>query len=86
MSPGGLVQKSRYDGAGRVTASYTMDGGGDGGYADADDVTGDLVLTQTECTVYDARGNTLTVTVRERFHDATGTGAASAPRAGSARG
>ena len=37
-SPGGLVQKVTYDGAGRPTVQYQSDGGGDSGYGDADDV------------------------------------------------
>src|SRR5262249_40628901 len=69
VSPGGLVQKAAYDGAGRVTATYLSDGGGDSGYADADDVSGDTVLSQTEST-YDASGNLLKTLTRERFHDA----------------
>jgi RHS repeat-associated protein len=73
-SPGGLVQKTAYDGAGRTTVSYVTDGGGDTGYSDADDVTGDKVLEQSEPT-YDASGNVLSQLVRQRNHDETGTGA-----------
>ena len=51
-APGGLVQKMTYDGAGRLTASYVSDGGGDTTYADALTVTGDTVLSQIE---YDLR-------------------------------
>ena len=47
-SPGGLVDKYVYDGAGRVTTSYLSDGGGDSGYSDAGTVTGDTVLEQDE--------------------------------------
>jgi hypothetical protein len=42
--PGGLVAKSTFDGAGRVTAASTTDGGGDSSWADAFSVTGDVVL------------------------------------------
>jgi RHS repeat-associated protein len=80
-SPGGVVQKSAFDGAGRLTASYVSDGGGDSAYSDADDVTGDIVLEQAEYT-YDASGNVLTVTSRARFHDASGTGALGTPSSG----
>lgn len=80
-SPGGLVRKAAYDGAGRVTATYATDGGGDTGYADADDMTGDAVLTQTE-TTYDANGNPILTAARERFHDASGTGALGSPSSG----
>jgi RHS repeat-associated protein len=80
-APGGLVTKTAYDGAGRATAEYETDGGGDAGYADADDVTGDKVLDQTEY-AYDGNGNVLTTTTRQRFHDATGTGALGTPSSG----
>ena len=79
--PGGLVSKAEYDGAGRAKKSYTTDGGGDSGYADADDVTGDAVLSQDEWT-YDADGNVTLVVRKERFHDETGTGALGTPSTG----
>ncbi|MBX9582001.1 MAG: hypothetical protein K2X87_16980 [Gemmataceae bacterium] len=72
-APGGLVTKWAYDGAGRLAVMYTTDGGGDSGYGDADDVTGDAVLEQVG-TTYDASGNVLLTTTRERFHDETATG------------
>ncbi|MBO0696925.1 MAG: RHS repeat protein, partial [Zavarzinella sp.] len=72
-SPGGLVTKSEFDGLGRTTKSYVTDGGGDGTYADAGDVTGDTVLSQTEWT-FDPDGNPTLVTTRDRFHDETRTG------------
>lgn len=77
-SPGGLVQKTAYDGVGRVIARSATDGGGDSGYSDADDVTGDKVLTQDEY-AYDASGLVLVATRRDRFHDATDTGALGTP-------
>ena len=73
-APGGVVQKTAYDGVGRTTVSSTTDGGGDSGYSDADYVTGDAVLEQAEY-AYDADGNMITTTVRQRFHDETTTGA-----------
>lgn len=81
LSPGGLVQKMAYDGVGRTTTSYTSDGGGDSGYSDADDVTSDIVLNQIEYT-YDEDGKVLKVLSRERFHDASGTGALGSPSSG----
>lgn len=81
LSPGGLVAKYSTDGAGRLVASYATDGGGDSGYADADDVTGDTVLEQTEQT-FDGNGNVLTTTTRLRFHDASGTGVLGSPSSG----
>src|SRR5262245_34056195 len=67
--PGGLVQKAAYDGAGRVVKSFVTDGGSDTGWADADDVLGDIVLEQVE-TGLDASGNVLSTTARQRFHNA----------------
>jgi RHS repeat-associated protein len=80
-SPGGLVVKDVYDGAGRQTVEYQTDGGGDSGYADASTVTGDAVLQQVEA-AYDADGNAILTTTRERFHDETGTGALGTPSTG----
>jgi RHS repeat-associated protein len=76
--PGGLVSKSEYDGAGRGAKSYVTDGGGDTAWTDADDVTGDVVLEQSENT-YDADSNVIIVTMRQRFHDETATGALANP-------
>src|SRR5438093_1012355 len=47
-APGGLVSKATVDGAARVVASYLTDGGGDTAWSDADDVSGDEVLEQSE--------------------------------------
>jgi RHS repeat-associated protein len=80
-SPNGLVQKVVVDGAGRATVSYATDGGGDTTYTHAGNVTGDTVLTQAE-TTYDRDGNVIQTTVRERSHDATGTGALGTPAVG----
>jgi RHS repeat-associated protein len=80
--PGGLVTKSAYDGAGRQTVRYTTDGGGPGAsWLDALNVIGDAVLEQTE-TQYDADSNPILVTMRERFHDETATGALGDPTTG----
>jgi RHS repeat-associated protein len=80
-SPGGLVSKTKFDGAGRTTKAYMTDGGGDSAYADASTVTGDAVLEQAEVT-YDADGNVLQATTRQRFHDETGTGDLGTPSTG----
>ncbi len=77
--PGGLVTKQRYDGAGRVTKEYATDGGGDTTWADAGNVNGDVVLTQTE-TTYDKNGNAILLTTRDRFHDEAGAGELATPR------
>jgi RHS repeat-associated protein len=80
-SPGGMVEKYQYDGAGRLTKSFTSDGGGDTSYADAFTVTGDIVLSQAEY-AYDANDNLSQTTVRQRFHDASGTGELGTPTSG----
>ncbi len=67
-APGGLVTKSTIDGAGRLSARYFTDGGGDSAWSDADDVTGDIVLNQQDYT-YDTAGNLIFVVNRDRFHD-----------------
>jgi RHS repeat-associated protein len=79
--PGGLVQKSGYDGAGRQTVQYTTDGGGDASWSDALNVTGDVVLEQTEAQ-YDAHSNPILTTTRERFHDETAAGPLGDPNTG----
>jgi RHS repeat-associated protein len=76
--PGGLVTKSAFDGAGRPTVQDTTDGGGDTSWSDAVNVIDDAVLQQTE-TQYDADGNAILVTTRQRFHDETATGALGNP-------
>ncbi|MCI0460726.1 MAG: SBBP repeat-containing protein, partial [Gemmataceae bacterium] len=79
--PGGLVEKAQYDGAGRLIKQFTTDGGGDSSWADAGTVTGDQVLSQVE-TGYDANGNPIFETTRQRFHDETGTGELGTPTSG----
>jgi YD repeat-containing protein len=74
LQPGGLVSKTVYDGANRPTAEYVTDGGGDSSWTDADDVNGDIVVGQVE-TTYDRNGNAIFLTSKERFHNASGTGA-----------
>jgi RHS repeat-associated protein len=73
-APGGLVTKATFDGAGRTTAVYTTDGGGDSSWSDAGNETGDAVLQQVEY-AYDADGNVTLTTTRQRNHDETATGA-----------
>lgn len=72
-STGSATQKMQYDGAGRTLKSFVTDGGGDSGWSDADDVTGDIVLEQIEY-AYDGSSNVIQRTARQRFHDATDTG------------
>jgi RHS repeat-associated protein len=79
--PGGQWTKMQYDGAGREVMSYTTDGGGGATWAAASTVANDVVLEQTQ-TVYDADGNTIEQIDRQRFHNATGTGALGTPTSG----
>ena len=81
VAPGGMVSKADFNGVGWTTKSYLTDGGGDTAYGDADDVTGDIVLSQGEMT-YDLNGNVLLSASRMRFHDETGTGALGTPSTG----
>ncbi len=80
-APGGVVQKTRYDGAGRAVTVSTTDGGGDAGWADAFTVTGDIVLEQAEAQ-YDGAGRVVLSTTRQRFHDEAATGALGTPTTG----
>jgi len=81
LSPGGLVTKDSYDGAGRVTVEYTTDGGGGTSYTAANYVSNDTVLEQKEFT-YDANGNVIETVDRQRFDNATGTGVLGTPTSG----
>jgi RHS repeat-associated protein len=79
---GGPTNKMAYDGAGRITSSYTTDGGGDaapgasGNWTDAGNVTGDFVLEQADYQ-YDSNGNVILTTLHQRNPD-TSTGSLSA--------
>ena len=66
--------KMVYDGLGRVTKQYQAYDTDETAYADADDVTGDTVLEQSEV-AYDASGNLIQTTSYQRKHtDTSGTG------------
>ena len=83
---GSPMTKMSYDGADRLTASYTTDGGAVNNtasagtilssWANANSVNTDIVLTQTEYQ-YDADGNVILTTERDRFDTdpSTATGA-----------
>ena len=73
-----LLQKTVYDGAGRATAQYQSYNTSETGYPYPVSVANDTVMQQTE-TTYDAAGNVILQTTRDRFHDATGTGSADQP-------
>jgi RHS repeat-associated protein len=76
--PGGLVHKYQFDGAGRETESYSTDGASGTSWSNAGSVTVDNVLEQVD-NQYDADGNVIFVTTRERFHNETATGALGNP-------
>jgi YD repeat-containing protein len=74
-SPGGLATQYAYDGAGRLTATYQDDAhdppGGPGNWSNAGTVGSfDNVLQQVEFT-YDADGNVILTTTRQRFDSET---------------
>ena len=70
--------KTAYDRLGRVTHQYTLARNNDSGYGDADDVTGDIVLEQSD-TLYDDVDKTglvfMTATIMRNYDDASTTGA-----------
>jgi RHS repeat-associated protein len=70
--------KSTYDGIGRVTEQYTGYNLTDSSYANASTVAPDTVVEQVE-TTYDAASNTIQVTTRQRYHNATGAGPLGTP-------
>jgi RHS repeat-associated protein len=79
---GSPTDKYTYDGAGRMTFSYVTDGGAVNNtsspgtilssWSAADTVSNDIVLNQTQYT-YDADGNVIMATTRQRFDDASTT-------------
>lgn len=80
-APGGLWTKDVYDGAGRLVTEYMTDGSSGTTWADASTVADDIVLEQME-TVYDGDSNAIETITRQRFDDATGTGALGTPTSG----
>jgi len=71
--PGGVVTKNQWDGNGRLVQISTTDGGGDSSWSDAGNETGDAVLHQVLQT-FDANGNIIKVTTKDRFDSETATG------------
>jgi YD repeat-containing protein len=68
-----LCQKTVYDGVNRATTRYQSYNTSETGYPYPISVTSDTVFQQTE-TTYDAASNVTQTVVRDRFHNATGTG------------
>ncbi|MEI6505371.1 MAG: RHS repeat-associated core domain-containing protein [Planctomycetota bacterium] len=81
--PNAPVTQSRYDGAGRLTTSFSLGKVPNATWANATSLTASLVLQQTEYS-YDAAGNVILAATRQRFHDAftTAYGAIGTPTAG----
>ena len=73
-----LFAKDVYDGLGRLTKQYHGYDLSESSYADAGSVTGDTILEQMELS-YDAAGNNIQATQRQRYHNATGTGELQSP-------
>jgi hypothetical protein len=67
---GEQLTKTVYDRLGRATRSFTLAKDDDTAYADADDVTGDIVLEERQ-TLYDATDGTvlMTVSIERNYND-----------------
>ena len=72
IAPNGPVTQTRYDGAGRLTSSYTLGNVPTATWANANSLAASLILEQSEYG-YDAAGNTILTANRQRFHDASTT-------------
>ncbi len=71
--PNGILRKSQYDGAGRLTASYVSYHDAETAYGDAQDVVNDTVISE-EIYTTDANGNPIQTASYFRTSDATLTG------------
>ena len=82
-APGGLWTKDVYNGAGEEVMEYQTNGGSGTSYADAETVSGDVVLSQTQ-TIYDGDGNVTETITSDRFNtdSTTATGALGTPTTG----
>ena len=69
-APDAPVMQHRYDGAGRLTASFTLGNVPLATWANATSLAASLVIEQTEVG-YDAASNVILTTTRQRFHDAS---------------
>ena len=72
IAPNGQATQSRYDGAGRLTGSYTLGNVPSATWANATSLAASLILEQSEYG-YDAAGNVILTVNRQRFHDASTT-------------
>jgi hypothetical protein len=74
--PNGPARQSSFDGAGRLIRSVSLGNLPSGSWADAASLANSVVLEQQDSS-YDANGNVILTSQRQRFHDAdpTATGA-----------
>ncbi len=72
-NPNGLFRKNVFDGAARATTAFTSYQDAETAYADADDVTGDVVITESILGLQND-GQVIQTTTYERTDDATVTG------------
>ena len=82
-APNAPVTQNRFDGAGRLSSTYTLGNTPTANWTNATGVTASLILGQTDYT-YDAADNLILTTNRQRFHDAATTllGTLGTPTAG----
>jgi RHS repeat-associated protein len=76
LLPNGPARQSSFDGAGRLIRSVSLGNLPSGSWADAASLANSVVLEQQDSS-YDANGNVILTSQRQRFHDAdpTATGA-----------
>jgi RHS repeat-associated protein len=67
--PNGAAMQRRTDGAGRQSASYVLGNVPSGSWAEANNLSASVVLSQSS-TSYDNNGNAILTEQRQRFHDA----------------
>src|SRR5262249_46767647 len=72
---GGAFEKYFYDRLNRRTHVFTLANSNDAAYADADDVTGDVVLEEDQTTYNSSDGKVIMEALIQRNHDDVGGGA-----------
>ncbi len=74
-SVGSSITKTFYDRLGRATHSFVLATINDSGYSDADDVSGDVVLSESQTKYDETEGHVLARATIERLYDDIGGGA-----------
>lgn len=72
---GGNMAKTLYDRLGRAVRQYQLGDNNDASYSDADDVTGDIVMSESITTYDEDSGLVIMTATIDRFHDDVGGGA-----------